>query len=138
MWRGGVHGNGNRADLHRPDERGDELRPVWQQDRDALLRKHPAVAQRVACPIDQRLQGGVADVAPLEAQGWSVAAPLLNVAVHERDSHVEYAARRTAGQLEHAPRLQCAGFEMSRSIGHELPAVLQPLLRGGLAAVLRR
>ena len=71
-----------------------------------MLGLHPSFTERVSSPIHVLLQLGVRHVAVLESQGGPAAASLLDVAVHQWNGHIELAARRAAGQLEHAPRLQ--------------------------------
>ncbi len=106
---GGVHRHWHRANLHGTQKGSHELWSVVDHNGDALFRLDARLAQRVARPIYQLLQIAIAELTLSQTQGGRVAAPLGNVPIQQRTDHIERATRSTAGKLEHAPRLQCAG-----------------------------
>jgi len=98
----GVDRDGDRSDLDRAPEGGEELGRVQQQAEHPLLWPHPQVQQGVARTIDQLLQRAVGDRAAVVEEGHLLRAPLGDVAVDEKARRVE--ARRD----RHHPRLRDA------------------------------
>ena len=85
----GVDGDGNRPDLDRPPEGGQEGGRVEEEAEHALLRLDTELAQGVARAVDHLLELGVRDLAVLGEEGRLAPAPFLHVAVHEEARGIE-------------------------------------------------
>src|SRR3989441_8633630 len=105
----GVHGHGNRTQLHRAEEGGDKLRAIKESQEDTVLHLNAEIEERVADTVHGFEDFPISDDAVLLMEGGSACAAFHDLTIHEEGRRIEPIRNRGGGVSPYLPRREWGG-----------------------------